>query len=177
MTDPMDPMDTADTDLAGVARGIIEANVYVTIACVDEHGSAWASPVFYATDDAVDFYWMSSPLTRHSRALAVRPEVSLLIFDSQVAPLTGDALVMTADAVQIADEDEQGLARALAVYPGAAERGGRPVRLEQVSGDSPYRMYRARAREWFVQCPWGDGGCVAHGWEYDHRIAVDLAAS
>ncbi|WP_194919116.1 pyridoxamine 5'-phosphate oxidase family protein [Catenulispora rubra] len=170
MTDP------TDTDLAGIAQGIIDANVYVTIACVDEHGSPWASPVFYATGDAVDFYWMSSPLTRHSQALAVRPEVSLLIFDSTAAPATGDALVMTAQAAQIADEDTEALARALAVYPGPAGRGGRPVRLEQVSGASPYRMYRATAREWFVQCPWGDGGCVAHGWKYDHRIAVDLAA-
>jgi hypothetical protein len=65
----------------------------------------------------------------------------------------------------------------LAVYPGAAERGGRPVSVEQVSGASPYRMYRATAREWFVQCPWGEGACVAHGLTYDHRIAVDLAAS
>jgi hypothetical protein len=26
-----------------------------------------------------------------------------------------------------------------------------------------------------VQCPWGEGACVAHGKKYDHRIAVDLA--
>jgi hypothetical protein len=77
--DAMDAMDTADTadttvdaGLVGIAKAIIEANVYVSIACVDEHGSPWASPVFYATDDAVDFYWMSSPHTRHRRRLADR---------------------------------------------------------------------------------------------------------
>jgi nitroimidazol reductase NimA-like FMN-containing flavoprotein (pyridoxamine 5'-phosphate oxidase superfamily) len=164
-----------EPDLATTARAIIDANRYLTIATVDEHSSPWASPVFFATDDAVDFYWVSSPHTRHSQALAGHPEVSLLIFDSTAAPLTGDALVMTATATQIDSDDTMQLTRALSVYPGPAERGGRPFSAEQVSGDAQYRLYRARALEWFVQCPWGQGACIAHGTKYDHRIAVDLA--
>jgi hypothetical protein len=134
--------------------------------------------VFYATADAVDFYWMSSPETRHSRALAAQPEVSLLIFDSTATPGTGDALAMTATAAALDPSDpgfEADVARALRIYPGPAGRGGRPVSAEQVGSASHYRLYRATAHSWSVQCPWGDGACVEHGLRYDHRIAVDLA--
>lgn len=185
MTDPAitgsDPADTADPDqnLAATAKAIITANRYLTIATTDEHGTPWASPVFFAADDnGIDFYWMSSPETRHSRALTTHPRVSLLIFDSTAAPLTGDALVMAATATQISGTDDTeaaDLARALRIYPGPAERGGRPVDISHITGDSPSRMYRATAYEWYVQCPWGQGACLAHGHKYDHRIAVDLA--
>ncbi|MBS2551178.1 pyridoxamine 5'-phosphate oxidase family protein [Catenulispora sp. NL8] len=169
-------------NLAATAKAIITANRYLTIATTDEHSTPWASPVFFAADDnGTDFYWMSSPETRHSRALTTNPQVSLLIFDSTAAPLTGDALAMAATATQISGTDPQGphgdLARALRIYPGPPERGGRPVDISQITGDSPYRMYRATAYEWYVQCPWGQGACLAHGHRYDHRIAVDLSGT
>lgn len=162
-------------DLAETAKTIIDTNIYMTVATVDEHGSPWASPVFYATADAVHFYWLSSPHTRHSQALTTHPQVSLLIFDSTAAPLTGDALAMTATATQLTPDNPTELTQALHTYPGPTERGGRPLTLDHITGDSPYRLYRATAHEWFVQCPWGDGACIAHGEKFDHRIAVDLA--
>src|SRR5689334_12937195 len=103
------------SDLVATAKAIVEANVYMTIATVDAQGSPWAAPVFYATADAIDFYWMSSPETRHSRALDARPEVSLLIFDSTAAPGTGDALAMTATATRLDPGDEDAVARALRI--------------------------------------------------------------
>ena len=76
-------------DPATVARGIIDANRYMTLATADGDGRPWASPVWYAHQGYTDLYWVSRPEARHSRNLAVRPEVSIVIFDSTVPEGTG----------------------------------------------------------------------------------------
>jgi Pyridoxamine 5'-phosphate oxidase len=73
-----------EQDLASVARDIIDSNAYMTLATADENGRPWASPVWYA-----HFYWVSSPEARHSRNLAARSEVGVVIFDSQAPVDTG----------------------------------------------------------------------------------------
>ncbi len=62
----------AEQDLAAIARTIIDANQYMTLATADVQGQPWASPVFYATADYTDFYWISAPETTHSENLAQR---------------------------------------------------------------------------------------------------------
>ena len=42
-------------------------------AVADEAGLPWASPVWFASVDLREFFWVSSPDARHSRNLAVRP--------------------------------------------------------------------------------------------------------
>jgi pyridoxine/pyridoxamine 5'-phosphate oxidase len=61
----------------------------VTLATADAEGRPWASPVWFAHEGYRDFLWVSSPEARHSRNVAVRPELALVLFDSTVAP--GDA--------------------------------------------------------------------------------------
>jgi hypothetical protein len=39
--------------------------------------------VYYAPEGYAKFYWVSSPEATHSRNLMTRPEVSIVIFDSQ----------------------------------------------------------------------------------------------
>jgi len=58
---------------AALAWTIIDGNSYMVLGTADAGGSAWVSPVWFATDDGRDFYWVSSPRARHSRNLAVRP--------------------------------------------------------------------------------------------------------
>ena len=45
--------------------------------------------MWFAHDGYRDFLWVSRPEARHSRNVAVRPELALVLFDSTVAP--GDA--------------------------------------------------------------------------------------
>ena len=146
-----------DQDLISVAKTIIDANQYMTLATADAAGQPWASPVFYATADYVEFYWISAPEATHSRNLAQRPRLGIVIFDSGVPAGTGQGVYMSATAGQVADED---LDRGLAVYPG-------PV-------PAPYRLYRATASEHSILCPGDSGGCGAHGLPFDHRITVRL---
>jgi hypothetical protein len=69
--------------LGAAARAIIDSNFYMTLGTADEEGRPWVSPVYYAAEGYAKFYWVSSPEATHSRNLAVRPEVSVVIFDSR----------------------------------------------------------------------------------------------
>jgi nitroimidazol reductase NimA-like FMN-containing flavoprotein (pyridoxamine 5'-phosphate oxidase superfamily) len=55
----------------------------VTIATADATGRPWASPVYYAAAKYTEFFWVSSPEATHSRNIAARPEVSIVVFDSR----------------------------------------------------------------------------------------------
>jgi diguanylate cyclase (GGDEF)-like protein len=143
-------------DNAAIARAIIDGNSYLVLGTADAGGSAWASPVWFATDDGRDFYWVSSPQARHSRNLAVRPRLGIVIFDSTVPAGDGQAVYMSATAAELTGDDidtgidvfaRGAVAAGLAtwtradVVPPARHRasescGGRraPVRQEHVAG-------------------------------------------
>jgi hypothetical protein len=160
---------------AELIKSVVDANVYMTLATVDENGRPWASPVFFAASaDCLDFYWISSPETRHSRNLAVRPDVSIVIFNSQVTPGGAEDhtvyLAGTADLV-----DEADVERGLEIYPGPPERGGRRFLPAELRPPGPYRLYRATASQHWVLCPRETGQpCEPHGKSFDHRLAVSL---
>jgi Pyridoxamine 5'-phosphate oxidase len=98
-------------DPAALAREIIDANRYMTLATADGDGRPWASPVWYAHQGYTDLYWVSRPEARHSRNLAVRPEVSIVIFDSTVPEGDGQAVYVEAVAEGLdGAEREQGIA-------------------------------------------------------------------
>jgi hypothetical protein len=158
-------------DLAAVAREIIDTNAYMTLATADEHGQPWASPVFYWVDGYTDFYWMSATDVVHSRNVAVRPRVSIVIFDSRAAEGTAVPVYMSALAEQVADADVE---RAVAFFPGPGPRGGCPVSAAELRAPAPYRLYRASVTETSMLCPRGSAPCVEHGRAYDHRTAVTL---
>jgi hypothetical protein len=162
----------AEPGLAAMARAIIDANRYMTLATADEDGRPWAAPVFYAAADYAEFYWISAPGSVHSRNLALRPRISIVIFDSGVAEGAGQAVYMAATAEQVADGD---LARGLAVYPGAADPGSHPLTPGQLQGPAPYRLYRAAVSEHWILCPRDTGACPLHGIAVDHRVPVRLA--
>jgi uncharacterized pyridoxamine 5'-phosphate oxidase family protein len=165
----------AEQDLAAIARTIIDVNHYMTLATADAEGQPWASPVFYATADYAEFYWISAPETTHSRNLAQRPEISIVVFDSAAPEGDGQAVYLSATAEQVPDDD---LDRALAVYPGLAGRGLGPHHTrEQLQALAPYRLYRATVFEHSILCPrdtgpQGTGACILHGVPFDHRTQV-----
>ena len=76
------------------ARAIIDGGRYMTLATADAAGVPWASPVWYAPRGYSELFWISYPDARHSRNLAERPQLSIVIFDSTVAPGHGQAVYM-----------------------------------------------------------------------------------
>jgi hypothetical protein len=152
-------------DHTAIARTIIEANLYLVLGTADASGMPWVSPVYYASAGYAEFFWVSSPESRHSRNLAARPEVSLVIFDSGAAIGTGQAVYMSAAAEVLTGP---GLERALAVYSQSAlARGGRAFHAADVQPPAPYRLYRAAASEHWILDPDPDR-------RGDHRVRVTV---
>jgi uncharacterized protein YhbP (UPF0306 family) len=153
-------------DLGAVVREIINANMYMVLGTADESGGPWATPVYFAHKEYREFYWMSSPGVRHSGNVAVRPQVSIVVFNSQVPVGTGQAVYMSATAEELAGID---IDRGLDIYNGRfsnpAEHGVRLISSEDVQAPALYRLYRAVASEHWIIDPVN---------KPDHRIPVTL---
>jgi len=151
-------------NLGTLAKAIINANMYMVLGTADESGQPWATPVYFSCADYREFYWMSSPEVRHSRNIAVRPQVSIVVFDSQVAVGKGQAVYMSAAAKELSGVDFD---RGLKIYNGRfsnpAEQGVRVINAEDVQAPGLYRLYRAIASEHWVLDPAGHP---------DHRVPV-----
>jgi nitroimidazol reductase NimA-like FMN-containing flavoprotein (pyridoxamine 5'-phosphate oxidase superfamily) len=147
---------TEAPDLRAVTRSILDSNTYMTLATADGAGRPWASPVWYAHRDYRDFYWVSSPDATHSRNIAVRPELSIVIFDSHEAG-GWKSVYLSATAEQLDDLDE-----GIAIFSQRSVELGLPAWApDDVRQPAKHRLYRARAMEHFVLDP------------HDERIPVD----
>ncbi|GIE34929.1 hypothetical protein Ait01nite_079740 [Actinoplanes italicus] len=135
-------------DFAAIARQIIDANGYLTLATADAGGRPWATPLWFAADRYTDFFWLSRPSTRHSANIATRPDVGITVFDSTVPISQGQAVYIEAVAGQVPDAD---LEPALAVYSArSVAAGGRAWAVADVVSPAEFRLYRARATACYV---------------------------
>jgi hypothetical protein len=141
------------------ARAIIDANPYLTLATADADGVPWATPVWFAHDAGRRFYWVSDPAARHSLNVAVRPQVGLVIFDSQAPIGTGQGVYAAGVADLPLGPD---LDAAVAVFSERSlAHGGVAWTVADVSGDARFRLYRATATDRWI----GD--------RKDERIALE----
>jgi Pyridoxamine 5'-phosphate oxidase len=163
---------SGDDELVAMARRVIDQNLYMVLGTADEGGRPWVSPVFYGVAAYRYFYWLSSPDVVHSRNLAHRPELSIVVFDSRAVVGTGDetAVYMAGTAAEVPVDDLQ---RTLASFPGFADRGGGEVEAADLQPPAPYRLYRATVTDHFVLCPRAAGEpCRRHGGNADHRTPI-----
>ena len=132
----------------------------MTLGTADETGQPWVSPVYFASEDRREFYWVSSPQAKHSLNLAARPDVSIVIFDSRAPIGTGQAVYMTAVAEEQTDDD---LKRGIEIFSRESVKDGASVwTLEDVTAPARLRLYRASVSRHFVLG------------ERDERISVTL---
>jgi uncharacterized protein YhbP (UPF0306 family) len=137
-----------EQDLASVARDIIDSNAYMTLATADENGRPWSSPVWYAAEGYAHFYLVLSPEARHSRNLAARPEVGVVIFDSQAPVGTGQGVYMSAIAEELAGTE---LDLGIGVFSRRSQaHGAGGWTREDVTPPARHRLYRATASEHYV---------------------------
>jgi nitroimidazol reductase NimA-like FMN-containing flavoprotein (pyridoxamine 5'-phosphate oxidase superfamily) len=137
-----------DRDPVVIAREILDSNRYMTLATADGDGRPWASPVWYAHEGYTDLFWVSRPGARHSRNLAVRPELAIVIFDSTVPEGSGQAVYVEALAEELdGAEREQGIA---VVSRRSEADGAERWSVADVTGPAPLRLYRARASAHFI---------------------------
>jgi hypothetical protein len=156
-------------DLSNIAINIIDSVLYMVLGTADESGHPWASPVYFASEKYREFYWISSPEVRHSRNILLRPQISIVIFDSRVRAGMGQAVYMSAVAEELSGVEFD---RGLQIYNGRfqnpaerEERGVGMITAEDVQAPALYRLYRAIAQEHWVLDPAGHP---------DHRTPVTL---
>jgi hypothetical protein len=148
---------------AQTIRDIIEANRYLVLATADAAGRPWSSPVYFAHIGFTEFFWVSSPDVTHSRNIAVRPEVGIVVFDSQAAIGTGQGAYMSA-AAKLLEHDET--ARGIEAFSRRSlAHGGGEWASEDVQRGAGLRLYRAIADSYWI---------LAKDGRPDHRIPVPL---
>jgi hypothetical protein len=161
-----------DDAIAAYARAIIDANLYLTLGTVDADGHPWTSPVYFSAAGDREFLWASSTDALHSRHLAARPRVSVVVFDSTVPPYHGRAVYGVGEAGEVAGDDVD---RAIRSYP-RPDTGASSVTRKDVTAPEPYRLYRVRLSDLWVLCPRESRQpCELHGLAKDHRTPVPLA--
>ena len=165
-----------NADLPQIGRKLIDTTLFMTLGTADEAGAPWASPVYFAPDGYADFYWVSVPDVTHSLNIARRPQVSIVVYDSQQRPGSGLAVYMAATASQVAAED---LERSLHIFnhrfPNPADYGLWGFTRDEVEAPAAIRLYRATVSQHSMLCRKELGQpCATHGRLGDHRTEVTL---
>jgi hypothetical protein len=156
---PIAPGDRDDA-VVTAARAILDDNLYLTLATADAAGRPWPTPVYFAPAGYQELIWVSSPETRHSRNIAVRADVGIVVFDSRAPINTGQAVYMSATAELVPPAE---LDRCIDVFSRSnQDRGGSPWVPDDVRPPKRLRLYRAIASEQWVLD------------EHDQRIPVAL---
>lgn len=160
---------TTELEPADRAREIIEANRYMTLGTVEPDGRARVSPVYYAPDGHSVLYWISSPAAQHSRNVAERPDVSIVVFDSQAPIGQAQAVYMTGHAALVPESDLDDCAE---VACRARFPEQQPFPLDELRGPAPFRLYRADVTEHEIHVRGSD---PVHGTGIDRRMGVTLS--
>lgn len=146
-------------------RDIIQASRYLVLATADAEGRPWSTPVYLAHTTFTEFFWVSSPDVTHSRNIEMRPEVGIVVFDSQAAIGAGQGVYMSAVAMLLEnDEAARGIER---FSRRSVAHGGKEWTSEDVRPGGAIRLYRATADSHWI---------LAKDGQPDHRIPVLLTS-
>ena len=140
-------------DLDALARGVIDANRYLTLGTTDPDLRPRVSPVYFSHAAYRRFYWVSSPAAHHSRNVAERPAVAIVIFDSTAEIGAGRAVYIDANALVIPEEE---LPRRCAEAFAGTGPDAVAFAPEELSGDAGLRLYCAKATAFEIHVPGRD---------------------
>jgi hypothetical protein len=121
-------------------------------------------PTNFAHDGYTEFLWVSAPDATHSRNIATRPQVGIVIFDSHAPIGTGEGIYISAIAEQV---DRDNLTRRIGTF---SQRSighcGAAWTVMDVQAENGLRLYRAAAESYSI---------LAKDGQPDHRIPAQLA--
>ena len=145
---------------AEIAKEIVDRSLYMVVATADRTGQPWATPVYFAHTDYREYFWVSESESQHSQNLVVRREAAGVIYDSNAKLGDAQAVYVLGIAQELPAHE---CADPIKVYSKRSKgHGGEGWTLEDVTGDSPHRLYRATAEALYVLD------------EHDHRVEVRL---
>ena len=154
----------SEPELDAMARRVIDGNRYMVIATAGGDGRPWVTPVYFTPAGYRDFYWISSPEAQHSLNIAARPDVSIVVFDSQVPVGGAEAVYMRAHAQVVPDPTpEEGAAAFRIRFEDIRSYTSEELR------EAGFGLYRATAEEHWVLVRGSD---PVWGRGIDSRMAV-----
>jgi hypothetical protein len=159
--------ETAASDLAAMARDVLDRIRYVVLGTIDEDGRTRTSPVYFVPHGYQDLYWVSNPASHHSHNLERDSRLSGVVFDSTVPPGPDTrAVYVTGTAREVqADLLAQHLPNAF-----DPDRGARAFTAEELTGDADLRLWVLHVDSWEVHIR---GGHPTLGTGTDRRMPVD----
>jgi nitroimidazol reductase NimA-like FMN-containing flavoprotein (pyridoxamine 5'-phosphate oxidase superfamily) len=119
------------------AKAIIDQIKYITIATVGSNGQPWVTPVAAVHDADYNFYWASWTENQHSKNIAARSNIAIVIYNSTPAGDSEPGVYIRAKAIQLTDEQEVASAALLLEDPYNPSEG------EYYLGEYPRRIYKA----------------------------------
>jgi nitroimidazol reductase NimA-like FMN-containing flavoprotein (pyridoxamine 5'-phosphate oxidase superfamily) len=123
------------------AQRLIDVTTNMTVATVGADGAPWVSPVFFVADSDGDLYWTSETTARHSQHIRETGQAAVVIVEPDPDRRV-DAVYMAAKVVELSAAED--IAHGIDVMT----RKPQPERwmisgVEDVTGDGPWRIYRA----------------------------------
>lgn len=104
--------------------------------------------MWFARRDERRFLWASRPTTRHSRNIAARRDVAILIYDSRTIPDERQAAYIEATATELEGED---LDAGISAFSRESLSQGLPDwPRERLTGAGSFRLYQATVTAWFI---------------------------
>lgn len=147
------------------AKKIISNILYITLATSARDCEPWNTPVYSAYDEKYNFYWVSSPQSRHSKNIKENGKVAIVIYNSSDPEGAGEGVYVQAKACELTDASE--IERALKLL---YERKNKPVKpVADFVGDSPRRVYKAVPEKF-----WMNEMQKINGYPVDVRAEVDI---
>jgi hypothetical protein len=147
---------------AALVDQILRQAAYMTLGTADADGLPWASPVWFAVGDGRTLYWVSRPTSVHSQNIAVRADVSVVVFDTNAGVGEAQAVYARARAEQVPDGG------GIEVFSRASlDAGIGPWTVADVTAPAELRLYRADVTELWLLDHRATGG-------RDIRVPVGL---
>ncbi|BCJ47936.1 hypothetical protein GCM10010168_22950 [Actinoplanes ianthinogenes] len=125
---------------------------YLVLGTADGDGNPWATPVFFAAAGEDRILWVSAPDSRHSRNIAVRPTVSITVFDTNAPIGQAEAIYLEATA-ELLPRDAYASALTMLNTRLPAERRVGP---DDLGPAGPLEVYQAAVSRHFVLVTGGD---------------------
>lgn len=146
-------------------KKILSEIIYIVVGTVDNRGYPWTTPLFYATDDEFNFYWVSPKNSVHSQNLKQNKTISVVCFDSTTPKWTGVGVYMVGEAFELESNDE--IEKGIKLIFNKLEEN--IPTIDDYKNGAEYRVYKAH-----IHSVWITSETEVDGKIIDGRKEVDI---
>jgi uncharacterized protein YhbP (UPF0306 family) len=151
-TEPVAQDPTVAASMWATVPHLLAEHRYLVLGTADAEGRPWATPVFFAADGHHRVLWVSAPDSRHSRNIAVRPDVAITIFDTDAPIGRAEALYLEATAEPVTGDTRAAALALLNTRLPAKQALG----VDDLEPAGSLRVYQAAITRHFVLIRGGD---------------------